>query len=115
MVYTLYSNGVLEQDGFYLPIDEYNPDFIAYQEWLAEGNTPILRPASEYLTKLTDEQSTRVQLRSDYIGAIQDLQTIIDTPAPATQTAFNTWAFQALKTIARILRVMLKLAARRWL
>lgn len=52
MTYILYTNGVLEKDGHYLPIDESNPDFVEYLAWRALGNEPEIRPGSEYLAKV---------------------------------------------------------------
>jgi hypothetical protein len=107
MTYTLYSNGVLEQDGIYLPIDENNPDFIAYQEWLAQGNAPTLRPASEYLAKLDDHKVTRQQLRTEYLNTITQLQAIENVTSPT-----NTQIITAIKFLARTIRLLLKLIAR---
>jgi hypothetical protein len=36
---------VLRSDGWSIPFDENNSDYIAYLAWCAEGNTPL--PAEE--------------------------------------------------------------------
>lgn len=107
MTYILYSNGVLEQDGINLPVNEYNPDFIAYQEWLSQGNSPTLRPASEYMAKLDDHQQTRQQLRTEYLNTISQLQNIEAATSPT-----NAQVIAAVKFLARTLRLLLKLLAR---
>ena len=39
-------NGVVNLDnGYVIPFDPDNQDFVQYQKWLSEGNTPI--PADE--------------------------------------------------------------------
>jgi hypothetical protein len=38
-------NAVLRSDGWSIPFDPDNTDFLEYQKWLAAGNTPI--PADE--------------------------------------------------------------------
>jgi len=41
MKYKLTENGVLRSDGAGIPEDVNNRDWVAYQKWLAAGNTPI--------------------------------------------------------------------------
>jgi hypothetical protein len=113
MTYTLYSNGILEKDGYYLPVDELNPDYQDYLAWLALGNSPTPADASIYLAKLDDDIANISQVRNNYVSTMADLQTIIDAAAPSTQAAFNTWAFNAIKTIARALRALAKFIVRR--
>lgn len=31
---------LIRSDGAFIPIDEMNPDYLAYVAWLFEGNTP---------------------------------------------------------------------------
>jgi hypothetical protein len=39
------NNGVIRNDGAFIPFDPANQDFVEYQKWLSEGNTPL--PADE--------------------------------------------------------------------
>jgi hypothetical protein len=112
MSYTLYSNGVLEKDGFYIPIGD-NQDYQDYLAWVALGNSPTPADASVYLAKLDDDKTNIAQVKNQYLTTLADLQTIIDAAAPATQALFNTWAFNAIKTIARALRALAKFIVRR--
>jgi hypothetical protein len=41
MKYKLIDDGVLRSAGGSIPNDPDNRDWVAYQEWLAAGNTPI--------------------------------------------------------------------------
>ena len=41
MKYKLIDDGVLRSDGASIPNDLDNRDWVAYQEWLAAGNTPL--------------------------------------------------------------------------
>jgi len=41
MNYKLAEDGVIRSDGASIPATEENKDWVAYQEWLAAGNTPI--------------------------------------------------------------------------
>lgn len=97
MTYTLYSNGVLEKDGFYVPIDEFSPDYQEYLAWLALGNSPTPADASVYMQKLQDDKNLREQIKAEYINMINRLQQIQNAGAvPFTQAGFNL-VVQAVK------------------
>jgi hypothetical protein len=110
MTYTLYSNGVLEKDGFYLPVDELNQDYQDYLAWLALGNSPTPADGSVYLAKLADEKNLRDQVRTEYQIMIARLEQIQNAGAiPFTQAGFNQ-VVQAVKDealyIERIMKVI---------
>lgn len=104
--YILYTNGVLEQDGCYLPADELNPDYRDYLAWLTLGNTPALRPASEYLEKIDSQKSTRQQIRTEYQTTIDQLATIENATNPT-----NAQVIAAIKFIAKTSKLILKILA----
>lgn len=109
--YNLYSNGVIEKDNLSIvPLDEFNSDYIDYQAWLALGNTPTLKPASEYLAKLDEIKLSRDQIRAEYQNMIARLQQIQNAGTiPFTQQGFNQ-VVQAVKDdalyIERIMKVL---------
>lgn len=113
-VYTLYSNGVLEGDGFYIPADENNSDYATYLAWVALGNTPNLVDASVYLQKLADDKANWEQIKAGYATALNALDNIINQPIPTT---VNLNVIQIMATAiqneAKIQKQLLKLIARR--
>lgn len=114
MSYTLYTNGVLEKDGFYIPIDEFNPDYQDYLAWLALGNSPTLADASVYLNKLADDKANWEQIKAGYKAALDTLDGIISQPMPQTVnlTVIQTMT-TAIQNEARILKQLLHYEARR--
>lgn len=54
------SNIIIRADGAFIPADEANTDYAAYQKWLAAGNTP--EPA---------DAKTKEQIIEEYQAAIQ--------------------------------------------
>jgi hypothetical protein len=107
MTYTLYENGILELDEMPVPIDDGNPDFIIYQAWRAAGNTPVLKTGADYLAKLNDQNTTRLQIRTEYQTTITQLQSIEAATNPT-----NAQVIAAVKFLAKTLRLLLKLLAR---
>jgi hypothetical protein len=105
--YTLYTNGVIEADDAPLTIDENNPDFIAYQAWLALGNVPTLKPAADYLAKLDDQKATRAQIKAEYQATITQLLAIEAATNPT-----NAQVIAAVKFLAKTIRLLLKILAR---
>lgn len=113
MTFILYDNGVLEKDGWRLSIDELNPNYIEYLEWLALGNSPIIRPASEYFAKLQDVTATQDELKTQYQAAIDRLTEIINMPNPTqVNLATLTTMANAIRDIAIIERRHLKVFSR---
>jgi len=82
MAYTLYTNGVLEKDGFYVPIDEFNPDYIAYKEWLLLGNTPASADGAVYCAKKRQECTDKDQTKAAYQVMITRLEQIEGAASP---------------------------------
>jgi hypothetical protein len=109
MSYTLYSNGVLEKDGFYIPIGD-NQDYQDYLAWVALGNSPTPADASVYLAKLDDDKQALLQAKAEYPNMITRLEQIQNAGAiPFTQAGFNQ-VVQAVKDealyIERIMKVL---------
>jgi hypothetical protein len=82
MTYTLYTNGVLEKDGFYLPLNETNPDYMEYLAWVAQGNTPESADGSIYLAKVADNLASTEQIRATYQTMITRLEQIESVANP---------------------------------
>lgn len=103
--YTLYTNGVLEKDGFYLPIDFLNQDYIDYLDWVALGNSPTLQDASIYLAKLDADKTALQTARTEYQNMITRLEQI-----QAASNPTNAQIVQAIKDealyIERIMKVI---------
>ena len=95
MAYTLYTNGVLEKDGFYIPIDEFNPDYIEYIAWLALGNSPASADGSIYLAKKADDKINKNQVKAAYQTMIARLEQIENAAAPT-----NAQVIQAVRDLA---------------
>lgn len=112
--YILYSNGVLEGDGFNIPIDENNPDYLAYLDWVALGNTPVSMDGSVYLQKLTDDKANWQQIKAGYQTALNTLDGIINQPLPlvVNLTVIQTMV-TAIQNEAKIQKQLLKFIARR--
>jgi len=72
-MYTLYPTSVLREDGAWIPLDELNPDYIAYLEW-AQSNTAELpqQPSVPELI-LKAKAETRIQ-RQPIITVCDGLQ-----------------------------------------
>lgn len=113
--YTLYSNGILEQDGFYLPANEFNPDYLAYLAWVALGNNPVQVDASVYLAKQEADRLVLVNARAESLNMIARLDQIANAANPPfTAAGFNLMA-QAVRDEAlyekRILQFLRRLLA----
>lgn len=112
MSYVLYTNGVLEKDGFYLPIDETNSDYLEYLTWVGLGNQPEERPASEYMTKLLQEEQLLSQIKVEYQNMLTRLQQIQNAGSiPFTQAGFNQ-VVQAVKDEALYIERVMKFLRR---
>lgn len=107
--YTLYSNGVLEKDGFYVPFDELNPAYQEYLTWVALGNTPTSADGSIYLAKLAQAKLDLNQIKNEYAATIQTLTDIENAVSPT-----NAQVIAAVKFLAKTVRLMLKLLARQY-
>lgn len=110
MTYILYSNGVLEKDGFYVPAGDENAEWREYVAWLALGNFPINADGSVYLAKQEADRQAILQARVEYQNMITRLEQIINAAAPPfTQAGFNQ-VVQAVKDISlyeeRIMKVL---------
>jgi len=103
MTYILYTNGVLEQDGFHLPTDELNPDYQAFLVWIALGNQPESRPGSEYLAKLEEDKQLRLQIRTEYQAMLTRLNQIQTASNPT-----NAQIIQAIKDEALYIERIIK-------
>lgn len=103
MTYILYTNGVLEKDGFYIPLNEANSDYIEYLTWIAQGNTPESVDGRVYLAKKEQEILDREQARAEYQNMIDRLNQIQNISNPT-----NAQVIQAMKDEAQILERVLK-------
>jgi hypothetical protein len=112
MAYTLYTNGVLEKDGFYVPIDELNPDYQEYLAWVALGNSPTFADGAVYLQKLADDKILREQVKVEYQNMITRLEQIESAGAiPFTQAGFNQ-VVAAVKDEATYIKRIMKFMRR---
>jgi len=112
MTYILYSNGILEQDGFVIPSDDLNPNFQKYLTWLALGNTPILQDGSVYLAKLEQNNLDKTQFKQVYQDMLARLQQIQNAGViPFTQAGFNQ-VVQAVKDEALYIERIMKVLSR---
>lgn len=60
-LYKLFSNGVKRKaDGACIPNDPSNKDWVKYQQWLAEGNTPD----PEYTQEELDQQAIDAEVQA---------------------------------------------------
>jgi len=82
--YTLNEFGVTRSDGASIPEDDGNRDWRAYQEWLADGNTPPAPwveppPAIEDVNRLALDARVAAQV-PDLLVMIEGLQARLDIP-----------------------------------
>jgi hypothetical protein len=83
-MYTLTQSGVTI-NGSYIPNDPGNRDWVEYQEWLAQGNTPAPMPAVPVLT-----------IDEEYNGLSDWMKEVIK------ETGANITAFKAKVAARRI-------------
>lgn len=110
MNYVLYTNGVLEGDGFYIPLDEFSQDYQNYLAWVTQGNQPEIRDGSEYLAKLETEKQLRTQVKTEFQTMLARLNQIQTATNPT-----NAQVIQAIKDealyIERIMRLLRRVIA----
>ncbi len=112
MAYTLYTNGVLEKDGFYIPIDEFNFDYQEYLAWVALGNSPASADASIYLAKKNDDKVSIADVKAAYQNMITRLEQIENAGAiPFTVAGFNQVVAAVKDEATYIKRIMKYLKA----
>ena len=80
MTYILFDNGILEKDGFEIPINEFNSDYLDYLDWLTAGNEPVYKPAVDWQNKQTENTQFKNQFRDDYLNALDTLAQIRERP-----------------------------------
>ena len=78
------STSVIRSDGAFIPADPANTDYAAYQQWLAEGNTPV--PADPIVPQSVTVRQARLALLG--IGLLDDVHAAIAAiPDPAQRKA----------------------------
>lgn len=110
MAYTLYSNGVLEKDGFYVPAGDDFPAYAEYLSWLALGNFPTLADGSVYIAKQEADKQAILQAKAEYQSMITRLEQIRNTANPPFTAAGFTQVVNAVKDVAlyeeRIMKIL---------
>lgn len=107
--YILYSNGVIEKDGFYIPIDQENQDFIDYLGWLSLGNTPTTLSGSVYLAKIAAQIQDKELLKQEYQNMIARLDQIQTVSNPTNAQVVSAVKDEALyiERIAKLIKSIL--------
>ena len=108
MSYTLYTNGVLEKDGYYVPLDDLNPDYIDYLAFIEGGGQPVSADPSIYMAKLADDKLSVEQIKAAYQEMITRLEQIESAGAlPFTAQGF-TQMQNAIKDLATYQKRIMK-------
>ena len=109
--YTLNESGVTRSDGASVPDDDRNRDWRAYQEWLAEGNTPPAPwvdpgPSVETVNRLALDAKVAAQV-PDLLVMIEGLQARLDIPkADLTNTELR----RTIRDVRQLARDVIQLA-----
>ena len=110
--YTLSESGAIRTgDGAGIPDDDRNRDWRAYQEWLAEGNTPPAPwveppPAIETVNRLALDAKVAAQV-PDLLVMIEGLQERLDIPkADLTNTELR----RTIRDVRQLARDVIQLA-----
>ena len=109
--YTLNESGVTRSDGASIPADPENRDWQAYQEWLAEGNTPPAPwveppPAIETVNRLALDARVAAQV-PDLLVMMTDLQARLDIPKADLS---NTELRRTIRDVRVLARDVIQLA-----
>lgn len=88
---SLHTGIVTREDGVIVAptVDLQNPDYVAYQEWLQQGNTPLvfIEDAQASLLAVTPRQ---IRLALNIVGLRESVESMVQA---SSQEVKDTWDF----------------------